>query len=49
MVYAKGASMKKLIVLLMALVAMPAFAGTKAYTKNGEGGQIVLTLSLIHI
>jgi hypothetical protein len=35
--------MKKLIVLLITLVAMPAFAGTKAYTKNGEGGQIVLT------
>ena len=35
--------MNKLIVLLITLVAMPAFAGTKAYTKNGEGGQIVLT------
>ena len=35
--------MKKFIVLLITLVAMPAFAGTKAYTKNGEGGQIVLT------
>lgn len=35
--------MKKFIVLFIALVAMPAFAGTKAYTKNGEGGQIVLT------
>ena len=35
--------MKKFIVLLITLVAMPAFSGTKAYTKNGEGGQIVLT------
>jgi len=35
--------MNKLIVLLITLVALPAFAGTKAYTKNGEGGQIVLT------
>ncbi len=35
--------MKRFIVLLIALVAIPAFAGTKAYTKNGEGGQIVLT------
>lgn len=35
--------MKKFIVLLIALLAMPAFAGTKAYTKNEGGGEIVLT------
>jgi len=33
----------RFLILLTVLLAAPAFAGTKAYTKNGEGGQIVLT------
>ena len=35
--------MNRFLILLTVLLAAPAFAGTKAYTKNGEGGQIVLT------
>ncbi len=35
--------MKQFLILLTVVLAAPAFAGTKAYTKNGEGGQIVLT------
>ncbi len=35
--------MKQFVILLTVVLAAPAFAGTKAYTKNGEGGQIVLT------
>jgi len=35
--------MKQFIVLLIAVLAMPAFAGTKAYTKNEGDGEIVLT------
>ncbi len=35
--------MNRFLILLTVLLAAPAFAGTKAHTKNGEGGQIVLT------
>ena len=35
--------MNKLLIVFTLILAAPALAGTKAYTKNNGGGQIVLT------
>ena len=35
--------MKQFVILLAVVLAAPAFAGTKAHTRNDGGGQIVLT------